>query len=62
MDDEQFPAVDEGLVQALIERFPDRCPRGPVESFALGKLVGQQDVIEFLRSEMELQAARKRSQ
>jgi hypothetical protein len=61
MEDEQFPAVDEGLVQALIERFPDRCPRGPVENFELGKLVGQQEVIAFLRSEMELQTL-KRSQ
>lgn len=62
MEDEQFPAVDEGLVQALIERFPDRCPRGPVENFELGKLVGQQEVIAFLRSEMELQVTLKRSQ
>ncbi len=61
MDHEQFPAVDEGLVRALIERFPDRCPRGPVDSFELGKLVGQQDVISFLRSEMELQTTLKRS-
>ena len=60
MRGELFPAVDEQLLKALAERFPDRLPEKP-EGADLPRLVGQQDVIRFLRAIHETQTKRARS-
>lgn len=49
MSNTQFPPVDEQALLALEARFPDRIPVAVVSEGELGRLVGQQEVIRFLR-------------
>lgn len=49
MQHPQFPPVDEQVLKALEARFPDRIPATVVGEGELGRLVGQQEVIRFLR-------------
>lgn len=44
-----MPPVDEALVVALEQRFRDTIPTTVVSEGELGRLVGQQEVIRFLR-------------
>ena len=44
----KFPTVDLRLLEALEELFPDDLPRDPQAD--LGRLVGQQDVLDVLRN------------
>lgn len=44
-----MPPVDESLVKALEARFRDTLPSSVVGEGELGRLVGQQEVIRFLR-------------
>ena len=44
-----MPEVDEALVLALEQRFRDTLPSIVVGEGELGRLVGQQEVIRFLR-------------
>lgn len=52
---EPFPDVPPELLEELAARFPDKLPAGPVSEAELARLVGQQAVLRFLRS----QAARQ---
>lgn len=47
---EPFPDVPPELLEELAARFPDKLPSEPVTETELASLVGQQDVLRFLRS------------
>lgn len=56
MKTKSFTVVSEILLQALEGAFPDQLPTSINTSQAeLGQLVGQQDVIRFLRKKFEEQ-------
>lgn len=56
MKAKRFPSVSEELLQALEELFPDRLPDTPHTPVTqVAALVGQQDVIRFLRKQFEEQ-------
>ena len=38
------------LLQKIQERFPNQLPKTEVSTYELGTLVGQQEVIEFIKS------------
>jgi hypothetical protein len=56
---EPFPDVPSELLEELAARFPDKLPSGPVTETELARLVGQQTVLRFLRSQAAAQAARQ---
>lgn len=41
-------------MQKLEERFPNRLPKKEISSYELGSLVGQQDVIDYLKTLLKL--------
>lgn len=45
----KMPPVEEGMLKALEQRFRDTIPSSVVSEGELGRLVGQQEVIRFLR-------------
>lgn len=48
----QFPLITEALIEALEERFPDKAPRSlDLTLSAVGAMTGQQQVLDFLRSQ-----------
>jgi hypothetical protein len=55
MDEKPFPIVDIQLLEALKERFPNRCPSRS-DSYDLIKIkIGHQEVIDFLEKEFKEQ-------
>jgi hypothetical protein len=44
------PPLSEGLIKFLEETYPDTIPRQELTPFEMGKLVGQRDVVEHLKS------------
>lgn len=44
----------ESIIEALEERFPDKLPVYSVDTETLNKLIGHQQVINFLRGEAEV--------
>lgn len=45
----------EAILEALEERFPDRLPKGATQQDTIHILIGQQQVIRYLREVMEAQ-------
>ena len=48
-----YPPISEMLLKSLNRDFPDVLPRKLLSEFELGRLVGQQEVIDKLKSEAE---------
>ena len=46
----KYPSIPDILIQCLSRDFPDVLPRKEVSSYELGRLTGQQEVIDKLRS------------
>ncbi len=52
----EFPVVPPPLLSALAEKFPDKLPRdASLPPSEVGRLIGQQQVLDFLRRQMERQ-------
>lgn len=49
MDEKPFPIVDIQLLEALIEQFPNRCPKRDDPDRVIWIKVGHQEIIEFLK-------------
>jgi hypothetical protein len=49
-EDRPFPAVPKDLLDRLSELYPDRLPAHPLTLEGTARLIGQQDVIRFLRA------------
>ncbi len=49
--DFEFPTISKKLIECLKEVFPDNLPTNYVDSYELGVLVGQQNVIRKLEAE-----------
>ena len=54
----KFPEIPHGLITTLDKQFADRCPREDPGAFGLGRLAGQQEVIDVLRHHYERQQER----
>ena len=50
-----FPSIPSGLVSLLKDQFPDKCPRSDPGAFGLGRLTGQQEVIDLISHHFEKQ-------
>lgn len=46
-----YPTISDKLIQCLTRDFPDRLPRDYKDKYELGILVGQQQVIDKLKTE-----------
>lgn len=55
MNHKKFPNIPEDLLRALEESFPDKIPRTDITPLGLGRLQGEQRVIDFLRTIFERQ-------
>lgn len=51
----KFPEIPQGLIDRLVQTFPDQCPRSDPGAFGLGKLVGAQEVIDLLKMQYQKQ-------
>jgi hypothetical protein len=51
----KFPEIPPGLITLLNTNFPDKCPRSDPGVFGLGKLAGQQEVIDLIRVHFDKQ-------
>jgi hypothetical protein len=56
-----FPYIPEELFKALEEAFPDRLPADHIETHHFAVLIGQQQVIRFLRARLALQQKPERN-
>lgn len=54
-EEKKFPTINKKLIQVLKEIYPDKIPQRYVDSYELGILVGQQQVIQKLEAEREYQ-------
>lgn len=57
MSNQTFPPVDEQVLKALESRFPDKLPSPGISEHRLHELIGQQEVIRFLRFTFEEQTS-----
>jgi hypothetical protein len=48
-----YPIISDVLIQCLKRDFPNKLPQKEVSQFVLGRLIGQQDVIEKLEVEKD---------
>lgn len=56
MNPDKFPGIPEDLLLALEKKFPDRIPRNiDLSPQEIGRLQGEQRVIDFLRVTFERQ-------
>lgn len=46
-------AIEE-VIEVLISKYPNGLPKNHVDSFELGRLIGQQDVIRYLVGQLEI--------
>lgn len=53
--DKNFPLITDKLINCLVTLYPDKLPLNQITDFQLGVLIGQQQVINKLKSEKELQ-------
>lgn len=51
----KLPPISEGLIKALDQRFPERCPELDWEDRKVWFYTGQREVVRFLISEHERQ-------
>lgn len=49
----KYPVISDDLINALETDFPNKLPQNYVDEFELGKLLGQQEVINKLKAEKE---------
>lgn len=47
----RYPPIPESLIECLYRDFPNTLPRRELSTFELGRLIGQQDIIEKLKFE-----------
>lgn len=52
---QEYPFIDEKLIQCLENDYPNILPTKYVDEFELGRLMGQQDIIYRLKREKEYQ-------
>lgn len=50
-----FPEIPTGLMKHLEKQFRDRMPRQECSAFELGKVAGQQELMDLLRLNFEKQ-------
>lgn len=55
MKTKRFPPVSAELLSALEEKFPDRLPTAVPSESHMGMLVGEQNVVRYLRKQFEEQ-------
>lgn len=51
--DFNYPYISEALIKCLERDFPDKLPREEISPYKLGILIGQQIIIDKLRSEVK---------
>lgn len=51
MNEKTYPPISDKLIECLEKDYPDKLPRNYKDSFELGILIGQQQIIDKLRIE-----------
>lgn len=51
MKEKTYPAISDKLIECLERDYPDKLPRSFKDSYELGILIGQQQIIDKLRIE-----------
>lgn len=51
MKNSNYPIISDALIEKLKADFPNKLPTKEVNSFELGRLIGQQDIIDKLTME-----------
>lgn len=47
----KYASLEQVIIDALMEDFPNKLPEKEISNFELGRLLGQQDVINKLKAE-----------